>query len=168
MTEASVIIKCQLLYVVVVSCYLSCLLTIEPLSVTDIKINRGKTWNPSAFFLLLLQLQCGIHKVIFRSDFAFSRSFLRERCSGSLTGQTCSLSLVCGHRDFVGLHVGLEGSAACFTIISSQLSKHRSPTEEWVNSHIIWRWSCAGFGVRCFLYLMKIKPLVLPIYIYNI
>lgn len=139
MTEGSRMIKFQLLYTFVVPCSLSCLLTIGSLGVTDTKINWGKTWNPSTFFLLLLQLQCGIHKVLFRSDFAFFKEFPEGKLFW-LTDRTNMLSLsLLWPQGLVGLYFGLEGSPACFAIISSQLSQHRSPTEKWVESLIIWR-----------------------------
>lgn len=96
-------IKFQLLNIPVISCYLSYLATMGSHSVTEMKINGGKDVKFCRLFLVLPQLQCGIHKALFRSDCAFSRSFLRESYSGSLTRQTCSLSLsvslFCGHRD---------------------------------------------------------------------
>lgn len=45
-------------------------------------------------FLVLPQLRRRTHRALFRSDCAFSRSFLRESYSGSLTRQTCFLSLL--------------------------------------------------------------------------
>lgn len=65
-------------------------------SVTEMKINWGKIWNPPGFSW------CGTHKALLRSDFAFSRSFLRESYSGLLTRQTCSLSLLQPRGDLWG------------------------------------------------------------------
>lgn len=58
-----------------------------------------KDLKSSWLFLVLPQLQCGTHKALFRSDCAFSRSFLRESYSGWMTRQTCSFSLFWGHWD---------------------------------------------------------------------
>lgn len=85
--------QCQM--VVSIARY-SCYFLLSELSINNRFWDENKLrkdLKSSWLFLVLPQLRCGTHKALFRSDCAFSRSFLRESYSGRLTRQTCSLSL---------------------------------------------------------------------------
>lgn len=110
---------------------------------------QRKDLKSSWLFLVLPQPQCGSHRAQSRSDGVFSKSFLRESYSGSLTS-LCSLSLspsavatwICGRVNWTGR-------------ITSVLQNHFLSAVNTSASH----WRVGWCRVRAVAYRAQLLPL---------